>query len=1027
MNGPDALAGVRRGVRQTLPEARTETAASADQDAAPGTSAGPDSPAARGTASGGTGSRGRRARPDSRAEQDAGRPARLSLSNWPVSTRLAAVFIVASVTGLVFGGLRIANAASEANAYSRTAQLATLAGQATALAQAMENERDLYAGFAAHSKLAAAAAANKAGPAVAGPINAALARESAALTDAQRTTDAVAARTSSLASAIGPAFPASIQSRATDVTAMIGAMPGLRSELTGQPTSAVIANYSSAIDSLFVFNDEITSGSADAQIADEVRALGALSRAKDEASQLRAFVNSALLEASVNDAGTGKRTAGHPSAAPYNTLGQQALADAGGLSTLTTAQGLEFADLAAFDNAATPDLSNAYLATVAGKPDTNVQLIEDFISQTGDPRQTFREVDGHSSLGFSQPTVAATWYTNASTQIAQMRTIETQLVDAIVARSQLMQQSAMQSAVLTAMVTGGAMLLVLLATILVGRTLINPLRRLQADALEIAAVRLPARVAAAAAGTEAGEEPAMVEPVGVRSTDEIGRVARAFDQVYSEAVRLAGNEAQLRGSLNAMFISLSRRSVPLIDRLGRMIDAMEQNEDDPDQLANLFAMDHLVTRMRRNSENLLVLAGEEPVRKWTESVPLTDVTRAAAAEIEQYGRVTLTVQPGIMVSGQVAADVVHLLAELIENATLFSPRDTKVRVAVTELRSGGVLIEVRDDGVGISDTRLADMNWRLDHPPVLDVSISRHMGLYAVSRLAARHGIRVKLRPGTPQGLSALVWLPGALARHDHTASGGSHSRMPGTFTLDPVSILRPTTLTRHAVGRHRGSLLGASGEQPALTGRAGTGRAPTGRGETLRGEQAGRPATVWFAAKRPSGDSAASSSDELAANWRSTTGGWPAATGQAMAGQAMAGQAMAGQAAGHEAGRAGGYQSGGYQSGGYQSGGYQAGIPEQAVETTAGLPRRMPRTSAFPGSGTPDFGMPANPGGTPVPVPGPPSGGMAAYQEQTPSRRRSPEAARNRLSGFQLGSREAVQAGPLAGRAPRAGEENGR
>ena len=145
------------------------------------------------------------------------------------------------------------------------------------------------------------------------------------------------------------------------------------------------------------------------------------------------------------------------------------------------------------------------------------------------------------------------------------------------------------------------------------------------------------------------------------------------------------------------------------------------------------------------------------------------LTRAAAAEIEQYGRVALTVQPGIMVSGQVAADVVHLLAELIENATLFSPRDTQVRVTVTELRSGGVLIEVRDDGVGISEVRLTDMNWRLDHPPVLDVSISRHMGLYAVSRLAARHGIRVKLRPGTPQGLSALVWLPGGLARHEHT------------------------------------------------------------------------------------------------------------------------------------------------------------------------------------------------------------------------------------------------------------------
>jgi signal transduction histidine kinase len=925
-----------------------------------------------------------------------------------VSTRLAAVFVVASVSGLVFGGLRIANAAGQATAYSRTAQLAALAEQNTVLAQAMENERDLYAGVAAYSKLATSALANNAGRAVTGPLNAAVASQTAAFTAAQKATDAQARRTGVLASAIGSAFPAAVQSRAADVVNMVNAMPALRSELTGQPTSAVIANYSSAIGSLFVFNDEITSGSGDAVIADEVRALGALSRAKDQASQLRAFVYSALLEASVSNAGGNKHSG------PFNTLGEQALADAGGLSLLTTAQGLEFAYLAAFDNAAAPAEVNAYLATVAGQPDTNVQLIEEFISQSRDPRQTFQDVDGKASLGFNQATVAVTWYTNASTQLTQMRTIESQLVGSIVDRAQSMQRQATQSAEITAMVTGGAVLLVLLATALVGRTLINPLRRLQADALEIAAVRLPARVAAAAAGMDAPEEFPVVEPVGVRSTDEIGRVARAFDQVHAEAVRLAGNEAQLRGSLNAMFISLSRRSVPLIDRLARMIDAMEQNEDDPDQLANLFAMDHLVTRMRRNSENLLVLAGEEPVRKWTESVPLTDVTRAAAAEIEQYGRVSLSVQPGIMVSGQVAADVVHLLAELIENATLFSPRDTQVRVTVTELRSGGVLIEVRDDGVGISETRLADMNWRLDHPPVLDVSISRHMGLYAVSRLAARHGIRVKLRPGTPQGLSALVWLPGGLAKHELTTPGGSHSRTAGNVILTTVTAARPTTLTRHAVGRHRSSMLGSSGEQPLLA----------GRGDSGRGEQLVRPATAWFAAKRPSG-SAAKSTEELAAGWRSTTNGWPTLPGHPVSGYPMPGQTMAGQGTGYESGLAGRYQAGEHGS-----------VQEPAGQTTAGLPRRIPRTNAFPVGG-PDFGLPADVDGTQMPVlgmpvsaPTAPAGSPyrdASYQEQALARRRSPEAVRNRLSGFQLGNREAVQAGPLAGRAPHSGEENGR
>ena len=276
-----------------------------------------------------------------------------------------------------------------------------------------------------------------------------------------------------------------------------------------------------------------------------------------------------------------------------------------------------------------------------------------------------------------------------SSTVDGMRTVNDQLAGAIVPAASTLQHQAFESAVLTAVVTVAVVLLVLLATALVARSMVNPLRRLQTDALEIASVRLPARVAAAASGTDLAEaDPASfgyVEPIGVQGTDEIARVARAFDQVHAEAVRLAGTEAQLRSNLNTMFISLSRRSVPLIDRLSRMIDNLEQNEADSEQLSHLFSMDHLVTRMRRNSENLLVLAGEEPVRKWSEPVPLGDVARAASAEIEQYGRVALTVQPGIMVSGQAAADIVHLLAELIENATLFSPRENQIQVSVARL------------------------------------------------------------------------------------------------------------------------------------------------------------------------------------------------------------------------------------------------------------------------------------------------------------------------------------------------------
>ena len=966
MRGPDALGTERRGGQSTLPGAGTGIAVE------PGVQAAPPQEA-RGPAGGQGGARGRAA----------GRPARLSLSNWPVSARLVAVFAVASVTGLVFGGLRVADAVSAADGYGRTAQLATLGEQSIKLAQALEDERDLTAGVAAYDALRSNAIAGKAEPAVAKQVSVALASETAAMNAAYKITDAAAQRVRALAAAIGPAFPASVQSKATAVVTSVDSISGLRSELIGQPAVQVVANYNDPISNLFVLDDEITSGSGEAALADDVRALDALSRAKDQASQQRGILLSILVQVSVNDAST-KTTRAHPVSVPFNNIDPgSALSSSGGLGALTTAEGLQEADLTAFNDAASNDQTSAFLTTVAGQQDNEAQLIEGFVTLTGNPLLTFEKIGEDTTLGFDRATVAATWYSDMTAMIGQMSQVESQVANAVTVRSELLRHQAMNTAVVSAAVTTGAVLLVLLATALVGRTLVNPLRRLQRDALEIATVRLPERVAAAATGTD-GEATGAVEPIGVQSTDEIGRVARAFDQVHAEAVRLAGNEAQLRSSLNTMFISLSRRSVPLIDRLARMIDSMEQNEDDPDQLGNLFAMDHLVTRMRRNSENLLVLAGEEPVRKWTEPVPLTDVARAAAAEIEQYGRVALAVQPGIMVSGQAAADVVHLLAELIENATLFSPRETQVRVTVMELGTGGAMIEVRDDGVGVSPSRLTEMNWRLDNPPVVDVSISRHMGLFAVARLAARHGIRVRLRPGEPQGLSALVWLPGNLTKREQgPATGGFRSWSSGAEatlpTPPPPTSYQPMTLARRGAGRHRSGALSTTGEQPM------------GR----RSVQPAGSATAWFTAKRPSAG-AARSQEDLAAEWQSADN---------------------------------------------VHGGGANRVPGQGEWTATGLPRRVPGTAARPGTDTPGSGLAAAVAGAGTPAGGMPVLGAPAFRDapvaqtlheniphqEQESSRRSPEAARSRLSGFQLGNRDAVQAGRGPGGTPHAGEENSR
>jgi signal transduction histidine kinase len=981
MKSREVLAGIWRDGRPARPGRRKGTA----------DGAGPETIAAQAAGSG-TG-----AHTGGQAKRTPRPPRRLSLSNWPVSTRLVAVFIAASATGLVFGGLRVADAVGTANGYARATQLAVLGKQVTLLEQDLGNERDLTVAAAALTMLQQDAATDTAGPAVIVSLRQALAAAEGRLGDARHVTNAAAAPVRQLALAVGSdsAFPVSIQDRAHSVGAVVGdgGLGAVRFEAVGQAPTVIIDDYAGTLADLLALNAQLSDSSGDAVLSNEVSALAALSQAEDQAAQQRAILDAAFIESGGSDAGGAAPTKADPTGAPYNNLSGFAAIDyVGGLQALVTAQDLQVTYLQTFQESATPAESQAYLAATADPRIEAAQTIYNVVTAAnGDLRAIYPQI---SNLlpGFTPTTAPTFWYADESAVVGAMRTVENQLTTEIVARSQVLQHQAFESALVTALVTAVVILLVLGMTALIGHTLVNPLRRLQADALEIAAVRLPARVAAAAADTQTAEGAPMVEPIGVQSTDEIGRVARAFDQVHAEAVRLAANEAQLRGSLNAMFISLSRRSVPLIERLARTIDGMEQNENDPDRLAELFFMDHLVTRMRRNSENLLVLAGEEPVRKWTDSVPLSDITRAAVAEIEQYSRVTLAVQPGITVPGQAAADIVHLLAELIENATLFSPQTTAVRVTVMELSSGGVLIEVRDDGVGVSPLRLTDMNWRLDHPPEVDVSISRHMGLFAVSRLAARHRIRVKLRPGTPQGLSALVWLPGNLAKREEVSALGGHWRPPGTDAANPAASSPPATTAGDEAGRHRSALPAANGEPPLVP-------EPTGR--------SARPATAWFAAKRPS-TGAARSPEELAANWQSTTQGWATA------------------------GDAGLSQAGGQDPAG------ESAAPESPGRTSSGLPRRVPRTSAYPGAGTPASGLPAAPL-TPAAaglVLGAPPGEMAPqggsyadapHQGQLPVRRRSPEAVRSRVSGFQLGSRDAAQAAQATVIPPPAEEENSR
>ena len=299
--------------------------------------------------------------------------------------------------------------------------------------------------------------------------------------------------------------------------------------------------------------------------------------------------------------------------------------------------------------------------------------------------------------------------------------------------------------------------------VLVARSLIRSLRLLRSSALDVAERRLPQAVES----MRAGETPDVaVEPVPIGTRDEVGQVARAFDAVHGQAVRLAAEQAALQANVSAMFINLSRRSQALVERQLQLIEALESNEQDADQLSNLFQLDHLATRMRRNSENLLVLAGTDLAKRNMAPVPVVDVLRAAVSEVEQYQRVVVQAPPAASIAGRAGSDLVHLLAELLDNATAFSPPESQVVMSTTRSPDGAIVIEISDRGVGMADDELADANTRLVGPSGVDVSASRRMGLFVVGRLAARHGIGVRLSStaaGPGSGLTASVSVPPSL------------------------------------------------------------------------------------------------------------------------------------------------------------------------------------------------------------------------------------------------------------------------
>ncbi|MEU5957633.1 nitrate- and nitrite sensing domain-containing protein [Streptomyces sp. NPDC047525] len=375
------------------------------------------------------------------------------------------------------------------------------------------------------------------------------------------------------------------------------------------------------------------------------------------------------------------------------------------------------------------------------------------------------------------------WWATTSAKFDAYRTIESDLADKAVTEASDIAADAQRNAYITGAIVVIALLAAFILAGLMARQMSRAMRQLRTAAFGIAEQRLPMLVDQLSR-TDPGRVDTRVQPIPISSTDEIGEVARAFDQVHREAVRLAAEQALLRGNINAIFTNLSRRNQSLIEGQLTLITDLENNEADPDQLESLFRLDHLATRMRRNGENLLVLSGEEPGRRWDQPVPLVDVLRAASSEVEQYERVELSGVPEAEIHGLAVTDLVHLLAELLENATTFSSPQTKVRVTATRLPDGRIMVEIHDKGIGLTAEDFADINHKLANPPTVDAAISQRMGLFVVGRLSDRHGIRVQLRPsGEQAGTTSLVMLPDGI-----THGGGGENQLPESeFTVSSI------------------------------------------------------------------------------------------------------------------------------------------------------------------------------------------------------------------------------------------------
>ncbi|AZP18427.1 sensor histidine kinase [Streptomyces aquilus] len=524
-----------------------------------------------------------------------------------------------------------------------------------------------------------------------------------------------------------------------------GGLAELRTEATakGAKSTVAYAGYSAIVEDAFSVAGGLT-GDQSTDAASDARVVLELARARETLAQEQALLGAA-------------RAAG-------TLTGQQYAQFVGAVATRSRLLEPAVADLKAEHRA-------AYEEILDGDAYAGLQAVENRVQSAG---------PGTSAVASG---LLRGWDTDVAATLKDLTAAETGAGTGATAKADPFGWDTLGASGVAVVLGLVGVLLSLLVSVLVGRGLIVELLDLRNDALEVAGRRLPQamRKLHAGQGVDIDAEAPLRRLVG----DELAQVGTALTAVQRAALKAASERAELLSGISGVYVSLARRSQVLLHRQLDLLDGMQRRRQDPQELQDLHRVDYLATRMRRHSESLLILSGIAPGRGWRDPIPLADVLRAAVAEIENAPRVQIWAVPKVSVLGGSVADVIHLLAELVENAAAFSPPSAKVQLRAARMRDG-VLIEVEDSGFGMNEEALAEANRKIQSEKV-DLLDAKQIGLFVVNRLRERQGLRVELRSSPGGGVTAAILIPEALTRDDMPVgerAGGGRGLAPAAALI---------------------------------------------------------------------------------------------------------------------------------------------------------------------------------------------------------------------------------------------------